>query len=93
MSFPINYQQAMTKLARLTEPDQPGYVQVKALATLVRELSPANPHQRANHLALGLDPHPETSADTEQPALPEGPWLVLATSEDDLTEEDDDDYP
>ena len=94
MSFPTNYQRAMTELASLAEPDKPAYVRVKALTKLVHELSPGNPNQRAIHLALGLEPHPDTqtSHDTEPAALPEGDRLVLATSEDELTEEDDD-YP
>ena len=90
MSFPINYRDAMNRLAHLSEPSEPAYVRVKALCALVRELSPANPHQRANHLALGLEPHPEVSAEAEQPALPEGgrrPFTLI--SMEDLPDEDD----
>ena len=92
MSFPTNYQRAMTELASLAEPDKPAYVRVKALTKLVHELSPGNPNQRAIHLALGLDPHPDTqtSHETEPAALPEGgraPFTIV--SEEDLPEEDD----
>ena len=66
MSFPISYGDAMNRLAHQSEPSEPADVRVKALSTLVRELSPANPHQRASHIALGLEPHPDPA-----PALPE----------------------
>ncbi|MYE06058.1 MAG: hypothetical protein F4Y04_02360 [Chloroflexi bacterium] len=43
MSFPVTYQNAMTEVANLAMSDkQPGYVRVRALLTLVRELSPLN---------------------------------------------------
>ena len=90
MSFPTNYQQAMTDLASLAGPDNPAYVRVQALTKLVHELSPSNPSQRANHIALGLEPHPDiqTGAETEPAALPaETGFDVL--SEEDLPEEDD----
>ena len=94
MSFPLNYNQAMNQLASLAEPSNPSYVRVQALKTIVRELSPSNPSQRANHLALELEPHPEpspqASAEAEPAALPEGgrqPFTLV--SEEDLPEEDD----
>ena len=61
MSFPLNYRQAMTNLAQIANSQEPGYVRVQALKTIVRELSPANPGQRQNHQALNLEPHPEPS--------------------------------
>ena len=65
MSYNLNYRKAMNHLAHLAESnDQPGYVRVQALKTIVRELSPSNPGQRQNHQALDLEPHPE-------PQLPE----------------------
>ena len=69
MSFPLTYRSAMNNIAQLANNnDQPGYVRVQALKTIIRELSPSNPGQRQNHQALGLEPHPEA-----QPSLPEAP--------------------
>ena len=64
MSFPLTYQDAMNRLAKLSEPSQPAYVQLQALTTLVRELSPAN--ARRHDASPTLQPNPN-------PALPELP--------------------
>ena len=94
MSFNYSYQDAMSGLRDIAQSSEPAYVRVKALSVLARELSPANPNQRQNHLALGIEPHPEPepTTDPSQPAWSPDDGLHFFTSEDELTDEDDD-YP
>ena len=66
MSFPLTYRDAMTRLARLTEPGNPPSIQHQALTVIIRELSPAHPRHQDVLRALGPDPSPN-------PTVPEAP--------------------
>ena len=63
----VTYREAMGELSKLIRSQEPGYVRVRAICAVVSELSPANSAQRENHLALGLEPHPEPQSNHEQP--------------------------
>ncbi len=60
MPNPFHYANTLYRLARLSDPDHPGHVRVRAAITLAIELSPANPRralvqrllQEANPFAL-----------------------------------------
>lgn len=99
MSFPLTYQAAMTRLAELAEPSQPAYVQLQALTTLVRELSPANARRHDASPTLQLNPNPSlpelTLTDAQQrdfhlhPAVAD---LAPESDDDDCAEEEDDPF-
>ena len=55
----VTYQEAMGELSMIIRSAEPGYVRIRAICAVVNELSPSNSAQRENHLALGLEPHPE----------------------------------
>ena len=56
MSFPVNYETAMTQTASLAmDKNEPGYVRVRALVALVRELSPLNERHLEVKRELNID--------------------------------------
>ena len=56
MSFPINYETVMTETANLAmAKEEPGYVRVRALVALVRELSPLNERHLEVKRELNID--------------------------------------
>ena len=66
MPFPLTYRDAMHQLAESAQPDRPAHTRLQALTTLIRELSPSNPHHEAVARALKPDPSPD-------PIFPEAP--------------------
>ena len=105
MSFPLTYRDAMTRLARLTEPGNPPAIQHQALTVIIRELSPDHPRHEDILRALKPDPSPnptfpEAQLSSQQqkafhlhPVEPD-PDLpadpeTLPTDDDSLEEEDD----
>ena len=65
----VTYREAMGELSQIIRSQEPGYVRIRAICAVVSELSPSNSAQRENHLALGLEPHPEPEprSNHEQP--------------------------
>ena len=56
MSFPVNYATVMTQTANLAmDKNEPGYVRVRALVALVRELSPLNERHTEVKRELNID--------------------------------------
>ena len=56
MSFPVNYETAMTNIANLAmDQNEPGYVRVRALIKLVSELSPLNERHLEVKRELNID--------------------------------------
>ena len=56
MSFPVNYESVMTQTANLAmDQSEPGYVRVRALVALVRELSPLNERHIEVKRELNID--------------------------------------
>ena len=56
MSFPVNYETAMTSIANLAmDQNEPGYVRVRALIKLVSELSPLNERHLEVKRELNID--------------------------------------
>ncbi|MDE2893037.1 MAG: hypothetical protein OXN86_11095 [Chloroflexota bacterium] len=69
MSFPVTYHDTMTEVANLAmNRQEPGYVRVRALVTLVRELSPLNERCAEVKRELGID---ETSVSVQTGILSE----------------------
>ena len=66
MSFSLSYRDAMRQLAESAQPDRPAHTRLQALTTLIRELSPSNPHHEAVARALKPAPSPD-------PTFPEAP--------------------
>ncbi len=66
MPFDYTYQSSMTGVGQIARSDEAGHVRIKALAILVRELSPANPKHLEISRALGPQPSPN-------PTFPERP--------------------
>lgn len=100
MPNPYHYRAHIDRLTRLTEASNPGYIRLRAVIKLLRELSPANPRSAANNRLLhSVDAYDfarhklRDLYDNALPPLPlgegsgEGP---LALTEDDPSEEDDD---
>ncbi len=55
MSFSVSYQNTMSEVANLAmNKQEPGYVRIRALVALVRELSPLNDRHQDVERALGL---------------------------------------
>ena len=52
MPNPYHYRSAINRLTRLTGPSHPGYIRLRAVTALLRELSPANPRAAANNRML-----------------------------------------
>ncbi len=76
MPFTHTYQSSMTGVGQLAHSDEAGHVRIKALALLIRELSPSNAKTREIHHALDLEPHPEPATKpraNHSPRLPEAP--------------------
>ena len=99
MSFPVTYQNAMTEVANLAMSDrQPGYVRVRALLTLVRELSPLNQLCAEVKRELGIEEAAVyVDAGAESRAYMQGVRDGIASvqcdchgDEDELADEDDD---
>ena len=56
MSFPVNYETVMKETANLAmDKSEPGYVRVRALVALVRELSPLNERHLEVKRELNID--------------------------------------
>ena len=56
MSFPVNYEAVMKETANLAmDKAEPGYVRVRALVALVRELSPLNERHLEVKRELNID--------------------------------------
>ena len=56
MSFPVNYESMMKETANLAmDKSEPGYVRVRALVALVRELSPLNERHLEVKRELNID--------------------------------------
>ena len=56
MSFPVNYETVMKETANLAmDKAEPGYVRVRALVALVRELSPLNERHLEVKRELNID--------------------------------------
>ena len=105
MSFPLTYRDAMTRLARLTEPGNPPSIQHQALTVIIRELSPDHP--RHQDVLRALNPpspnptFPEARLSSEQqtefhlhpveadPALPADPETYPTDDDANPDEEDD----
>ncbi len=76
MPFPHTYQSSMTGVGQIAHSNEAGHVRIKALALLIRELSPSNAKSREIHHALDLEPHPEPAPKpraNHSPRLPEAP--------------------
>ncbi len=76
MPFPHTYQSSMTGVGQIAHSNEAGHVRIKALALLIRELSPSNAKTREIHHALDLEPHPEPRPKPQpnhSPRLPEAP--------------------
>ncbi len=76
MPFDYTYQSSMTGVGQLAHSNEAGHVRIKALAILIRELSPSNSKTREIHHALDLEPHPEPAPKPKpnhSPRLPEAP--------------------
>ena len=57
MPNPYHYRAHIDRLTRLTEGSNPGYIRLRAVIALLRELSPANPRSAANNRLLhSVDP-------------------------------------
>ena len=52
MPNPFHYRSTIDRLTRLTGPSHPGYIRLRAVNALLRELSPANPQSAANNQML-----------------------------------------
>ncbi len=58
MPNPYHYRSTINRLTRLTGPSHPGYIRLRAVISLLRELSPANPRSAANNQMLqAVDPY------------------------------------
>ena len=58
MPNPYHYRAHINRLTRLTTSPNPGYIRLKAVCALLRELSPANPHSAVNNRMLqSIDPY------------------------------------
>ena len=76
MPFPHTYQSSMTGVGQIAHSNEAGHVRIKALALLIRELSPSNAKTREIHHALDIPPHPEPAPKprpNHSPRLPEAP--------------------
>ncbi len=74
MSFDYTYQSSMTGVGQIAHSDEAGHVRIKALALLIRELSPSNSKTREIHHALDIEPHPEPAPRPNySPRLSEAP--------------------
>ena len=67
MSFSMNYAATMIEVANLAQDrNEPGYVRVRALVALVRELSPLNERHTEVKRELGIEETPSCSGDHER---------------------------
>ena len=102
MSFPVNYESVMNQTANLAmDQSEPGYVRVRALVALVRELSPLNERHLEVKRELNIDEaqvQVVTDVGAESRAYMKGVQDGLAQAaleaeiqaEEELAEEDDD---
>ena len=67
MSFSMNYAATMTEVANLAQDrNEPGYVRVRALVALVRELSPLNERHAEVKRELGIEQTTSCAGDHER---------------------------
>ncbi|MDE2967603.1 MAG: hypothetical protein OXS30_09010 [Chloroflexota bacterium] len=101
MSFPVTYQNTMTEVATLAmDRQEPGYVRVRALVALVRELSPLNQRCAEVKRELGIgEAEVYVDAGVESRAYMQGVRDGIASveyerarqeEEEELADEDDD---
>ena len=78
MSFPVNYETAMTNIANLAmDQNEPGYVRVRALIKLVSELSPLNERHLEVKRELNIDEAQTIVSDRPRAPKPAPTWPEL----------------
>ena len=101
MPNPFHLRARIDHLWRRSDEHNPGYLRIKALDTIVRELFAPNPQARLNHqLYLTTDPYDvarhklrdlyDTPEGSPVPAPERGPAPCLLLQEEEPLDEDDD---